>query len=113
MCPDTIEPTGITTPLTAKPHGITPGIAPLPPPQRAKPRGRPLGSRNLPKDPFAAPVPVIKPAAMRPEQAAMYLAISTSTLRRLIIKGDVEKRRIGSAVVILTRSLDAFLERSK
>jgi excisionase family DNA binding protein len=48
---------------------------------------------------------------MRPEQAAAYMGVSISTVRRLIGKGELERRRIGSAIVILTRSIDAFLER--
>jgi excisionase family DNA binding protein len=47
---------------------------------------------------------------MRPEQAGHYLGVSTTTVRRLINKDKLEVRRIGSALVVLTRSLDAFLE---
>jgi excisionase family DNA binding protein len=77
----------------------------------AKRRGRPLGSRNRPKS-HGATVPAIKPAAMRPEQAAAYIGVSVTTVRRLIARGEFEVRRIGAALVILTRSLDAFLERA-
>jgi excisionase family DNA binding protein len=52
----------------------------------------------------------VKPAAMRPEQAAAYIGVSVTTIRRLIGKGELEKRRIGAAIVVLTRSLDAYLE---
>jgi excisionase family DNA binding protein len=48
---------------------------------------------------------------MRPDQAGAYLGVSVTTIRRLIGKGELETRRIGTALVILTRSLDAFLER--
>jgi excisionase family DNA binding protein len=75
---------------------------------RPKKPGRPLGSRNRPK---LAVVPATKPAAMRPDQAGAYLGVSVTTIRRLIGKGELETRRIGTALVILTRSLDAFLER--
>jgi excisionase family DNA binding protein len=71
-------------------------------------RGRPPGSRNRPK---VAVVPVTKPAAMRVDQAARYLAVSVTTIRRLIKRRELETRRIGTALVVLTRSLDAFLER--
>jgi excisionase family DNA binding protein len=48
---------------------------------------------------------------MRPQQAGAYVGVSTTTIRRLIAQGRLETRRIGSALVVLTRSLDAFLER--
>jgi excisionase family DNA binding protein len=70
-------------------------------------RGRPPGSRNRPKLPV---VPVTKPAAMRVDQAGPYLGVSITTVRRLIAKGELETRRIGTALVVLTRSLDAYLE---
>jgi excisionase family DNA binding protein len=70
-------------------------------------RGRPAGSRNRPKLPV---VPVTKPAAMRPDQAGAYIGVSTTTIRRLIGRGELETRRIGTALVVLTRSLDAYLD---
>jgi excisionase family DNA binding protein len=101
-----IEPTETTA--TPIPVAGNPGIHP--PTNRPRKRGRPLGSRNRPKD--ADSQPAIKPAAMRPEQAAAYIGVSVTTVRRLIGRGELEKRRIGSALVVLTRSLDAFLERA-
>jgi excisionase family DNA binding protein len=82
-------------------------VTPFTPPKR-KP-GRPLGSSSKPKPPLVSTA--IKPAAMRPDQAAAYLSVSTTTIRRLINRGELETRRIGTALVVLTRSLDAFLER--
>jgi excisionase family DNA binding protein len=83
--------------------------APAKPQEKPKPKlGRPKGSRNKPKQPLV--LPAIKPVCMRPEQAAQYLGVSVTTIRRLIHRGALEKRRIGSAIVVLTRTLDAYVE---
>jgi excisionase family DNA binding protein len=71
-------------------------------------RGRPKGSRNRPKP--AEPTPAIRPAALRVEQAAQYLSVSVSTIRRLIGQRELEARRIGTVVLIPVRSLDRLLE---
>jgi excisionase family DNA binding protein len=72
-------------------------------------RGRPKGSRNKPR-PQEAEAPV-KPAALRVQRAAQYLSVSQSTIRRLIAAGELEVRRHGGLLLVLVRSLDAWLER--
>jgi hypothetical protein len=94
MRPDTIEQTDTTAALAAKPT-----------PAKRKP-GRPPGSRNRPRIETA---PAVKPVAMRPEAAGRYIGVSTTTVRRLIGKGELETRRVGSAVVVLVRSLDRLV----
>jgi hypothetical protein len=77
--------------------------------QIGKPRrGRPPGRRNKPKLAHAL---AIKPAAMPVKLAAAYIGVSVTTIRRLAEMGEIEKRYAGSALVIMTRSLDAYLER--
>jgi excisionase family DNA binding protein len=71
-------------------------------------RGRPKGSRNRPK-PAEQPL-LIKPAALRVSDAARYISVSVTTIRRLINRGELEVRRYGSLLLVLVRSLDAFLE---
>jgi hypothetical protein len=71
-------------------------------------RGRPLGSRNKPR---LAPALAIKPAAMPVKLAGPYIGVSITTIRRLAELGEVEKRYVGGSLVIMTRSLDAYLER--
>jgi excisionase family DNA binding protein len=73
-----------------------------------KRRGRPKGSRNRPKP--AEQPPLIKPAALRVPDAARYLSVSPTTTRRMIERGELEVRRYGNLLLVLVRSLDAFLE---
>jgi excisionase family DNA binding protein len=75
----------------------------------ARKRGRPKGSRNRHKP--VEQLPTIRPAALRVPEAAQYLSVSVSTIRRLIRQGELEVRRIGSVLLVPTRSLDALLER--
>jgi excisionase family DNA binding protein len=45
------------------------------------------------------------------QDAARYLSVSVTTIRRLINRGELEVRRYGNLLLVLVRSLDAFLER--
>jgi excisionase family DNA binding protein len=47
---------------------------------------------------------------MRPIDAARYLGVSESTIRKLIRQGRIEARSIGTARLVLVRSRDALLE---
>ena len=73
-----------------------------------RPRGRPKGSRSLPKPPQVQPA-AVKPAAMRIPSAAKYLDVSESMVKKLLRQKKVELVQIGSARLILVRSLDALL----
>jgi excisionase family DNA binding protein len=73
-----------------------------------RPRGRPKGSRAKPKEPVVHLV--AKPASMRIPRAAQYLDLSPSTVKKLVRQGRLESIRIGTARLILVRSLDALLE---
>jgi len=55
---------------------------------------------------------MIKPAALEPEAAAAYLAISAKTIERLERAGEFPKRRqlSGRRVGYLVRELDEWLE---
>jgi hypothetical protein len=87
-----------------------PPITPPPITPPGKPRGRPKGSSNKPK--AIDREPEIKPAAMRIKRAANYMGgHSETTIRRLADQGELEKRYVGTTLVIMTRSIDAYLER--
>jgi excisionase family DNA binding protein len=75
----------------------------------ARKRGRPKGSRNRRKP--VEQLPTIRPAALRVPEAAQYLSVSVSTIRRLIRQKQIEAVSIGTAKLVLVRSLDALLER--
>jgi excisionase family DNA binding protein len=57
------------------------------------------------------PPPAIKPAALRPIDAARYLSVSETTIRKLIRDGHVEAVKIGTVRLISVRSLDRLVER--
>jgi excisionase family DNA binding protein len=46
---------------------------------------------------------------MRIEGAARYVGLSVSMIRKLIREGRLETARIGTAVLVLTNSLDRLL----
>jgi excisionase family DNA binding protein len=46
---------------------------------------------------------------MRIDGAAQYIGLSVSMVRKLIREGRLETARIGTAVLVLTRSLDRLL----
>jgi excisionase family DNA binding protein len=73
-------------------------------------RGRPPGSRNRPKPPTAAAVPVIAPAAMRVPQAARYIGVSESFVKKLIAQGRVRTVAIGRTRLVVVASLNALLD---
>jgi excisionase family DNA binding protein len=73
-----------------------------------RPRGRPKGSRNLPKQSEAV-LPPVKPAAMRIPTAAKYLDVSESLIRKWLRQGRVQSVQIGAARLILVSSLDSLL----
>jgi excisionase family DNA binding protein len=70
-------------------------------------RGRPKGSRNRPK---FAPPPALPPAALRVDDAARYLSVSPTTIRRAIRARKLPTRRLGQVLLIPVKALDAFLE---
>jgi excisionase family DNA binding protein len=74
-----------------------------------RPRGRPKGSHNLPKSPEVQPS-LVKPAAMRIPSAAKYLDVSESMVKKLLRQKKLDSVQIGSARLILVRSLDALLD---
>jgi hypothetical protein len=74
-----------------------------------RPRGRPLGSRNKPK-PAEAQAP-IRPAALRIKNAARYVDVSVSTMRRWVRRRLVEYTEIDGLILIWVSSLDALLGR--
>ena len=76
-----------------------------------RPPGRPRGSVTKRRPPPDAPPLPVKPAAMRPIDAARYLSVSYSMIRKLEREGQIEGRRIGTCKLILTASLDRLLER--
>jgi excisionase family DNA binding protein len=85
------------------PADLTATIAPP-----AKKRGRPRGSRNRPR---VITAPVVQPAAYRIEQAAEYLNVSVSTVRRLIRDRKLEAVAIGTVKLVTLKALDRLLER--
>jgi excisionase family DNA binding protein len=93
---------GDPTPLTPAPAKRRPYV-----PTGRKP-GRPKGSRNRPKPPEAQ-VPVVRPHTLQVARAARYADVSVSTMRKWIREGHVRVKRIGSLVLVLVDSLDAFL----
>jgi excisionase family DNA binding protein len=72
-----------------------------------RPPGRPRGSVKKLKAELE-PV-VIKPAALRPIDAARYISVSESTIRKLVREGRVEAVKIGTVRLITVRSLDRLL----
>jgi excisionase family DNA binding protein len=77
----------------------------------AKKRGRPPGSRNRPKPPLSRlPEGTIQPAALRIEQAAQYLNVSVSTVRRLIRNGRLPSVSLGTVKLVTVRNCDRLLE---
>jgi excisionase family DNA binding protein len=70
-------------------------------------RGRPLGSRNKPRHDVV--VPIIPPAAMRIPEAARYIGISVSFMKKLIAQGRVRTVAIGRTRLVLVASLNALL----
>jgi excisionase family DNA binding protein len=83
-------------------------ITPAAKPPRAIKRGRPKGSRNRPK---VITAPVVQPAAYRIEDAARYLNVSVSTVRRLIRDQKLAAIAIGTVRLVSIKTLDRFLER--
>jgi excisionase family DNA binding protein len=73
-----------------------------------RPRGRPKGSKTKPRPPETLPPPV-KPAAMRPIDAARYIGVSLSMIRKLARDRRIEARRVGTCKLILVASLDRLL----
>jgi hypothetical protein len=86
--------------LRAEPPAVQrsrpPAMPSAPPPFRRKRQKRP----QLP----------IQPAAMRVHAAASYLDLNVETIHRLIREQHIETCKIGTSVVVLTRSLDALIE---
>jgi excisionase family DNA binding protein len=72
-------------------------------------RGRPPGSRNKPKPRHDVVVPIIAPAAMRIPEAARYIGISVSFMKKLIAHGQVRTVAIGRTRLVLVASLNALL----
>jgi excisionase family DNA binding protein len=56
-------------------------------------------------------IPVVKPAALRIADAAKYLSISESLLRKLVREGRLPSVKIGTIRLIATSSLDRLAER--
>jgi len=53
------------------------------------------------------------PVAMTIADAASRLAVSTTTIRRLLERGELERITIGRSVRVLARSVGALAERAK
>lgn len=51
-------------------------------------------------------------AAMRPRDAAKYLAISETKLRQMVSSGQIQARRAGRCIIIPRAELDSFLNGS-
>jgi excisionase family DNA binding protein len=51
----------------------------------------------------------IKPACMRVQSAARYLDVSESYVRKLIGLKRLRSTKVGTAVLVLTESLDALV----
>ena len=57
--------------------------------------------------------PATVPLALRLPDAARALAVSVKTVRRLIESGDLAASRLGRALVVEVRSLEALLARNR
>ena len=70
--------------------------------------GRPRGSVSRPK--AVTDIPTIKPGALRVADAAKYLSISESMVRKLINDGRLPSVKIGTIRLIPTSGLDRLAE---
>jgi excisionase family DNA binding protein len=70
-----------------------------------RPCGRPPGARNRPRPGETQPLP----AAMRIPDAARYVGLSGSMVKKLIRQGKVSSVTIGRTRLVLVSSLNALL----
>jgi hypothetical protein len=71
-----------------------------------RPRGRPPGIKNLH---HPAAHPSVEPAGMRMDDAARFVGVSPSMMKKLVAKGTVRSVTIGNARIVLVDSLRQLL----